>query len=62
MKFSFDVEFDGILCGYSEISLQYEGKTGHEMIVKEENFMIEQSALETPFTTKFYVKYHIDPI
>ena len=58
----YGIEANGVLCGYSEISISPILKDGKEMILLNQNTFTMQSALGSEFNTELKLTYHIDPV
>ncbi len=61
-RFYYGIEANGVLCGYSEISISPILKDGKEMILLNQNTFTMQSALRSEFNTELTLTYHIDPV
>ncbi len=57
----YGIEANGVLCGYSEISISPMVKDGKEMILLKQKSFTMQSALGSEFNTELKLTYHIDP-
>jgi len=57
----YGIEANGVLCGYSEISISPILKDGKEMILLNQKTFTMQSALGSEFNTEVKLTYHIDP-
>jgi transglutaminase-like putative cysteine protease len=60
-RFYFGIEIDGVLCGYSEISLAPITEEGTEMTLLEQTTFAMLSALGSQFNSEVKLTYHIDP-
>jgi len=60
-QFYFGVEINGVLCGYSEISIAPMAEQGKEMILLEQTTFALLSALGSQFNSEVKLTYHIDP-
>lgn len=60
-KLYYGIEANGVLCGYSEISISSMVKDGKEMVLLEQKTFTMQSALGSKFNTELRLTYHIDP-
>ncbi len=57
----YGIEINGVLCGYSEISLSPMVKDGKDMILLKDKVFAMVSALGSKFNTEVNLTYHIDP-
>ena len=60
-KIYYGVEIDGVLCGYSEMSISPGEKNGKKITLLEQKIIIKQSILGADVDAKIELKYHIDP-
>jgi len=58
----YGIEANGVLCGYSEISISPILKDGKEMVLLNQNTFTMQSALGSEFNTELTLTYHMDPV
>ncbi|MBM4025045.1 MAG: transglutaminase domain-containing protein [Planctomycetes bacterium] len=61
-KLYFGIEINGVLCGYSEISLSPLVQDGKTMTLLKQNTFAMLSALGSQFNTDLKLTYHIDPV
>jgi len=59
--FYYGVEINGVLCGYSEISISPMVKDGKDMTLLTQKVFAMLSALGSKFNTELKLAYHIDP-
>jgi len=57
----YGIEINGVLCGYSEISVSPMVKDGKDMTLLKQNVFAMLSALGSKFNTEVKLTYHIDP-
>jgi len=60
-KFFYAIESQGIICGYSEFSLNKQTTAGQIILVLDHKLLMQQSGMGTSFTTEFFTKIHLDP-
>ena len=60
-KFYYGIEIDGVLCGYSEISLTPIVAEGRALTLLEQTTFAMLSALGSQFNSEVKLTYHIDP-
>jgi len=60
-KLYYGIEINGVLCGYSEISLSPMVKDGKDMTLLKQKVFAMLSALGSKFNTEVKLTYHIDP-
>ena len=58
----YGVEINGVLCGYSEISVSPMVKDGKDMTLLKQKVFAMLSALGSKFNTEVKLTYHIDPV
>jgi len=58
----YGVEINGVLCGYSEISVSPMVKDGKDMTLLKQKVFAMLSALGSKFNTELKLTYHIDPV
>jgi transglutaminase-like putative cysteine protease len=58
----YGVEINGVLCGYSEISVSPMVKDGKDMTLLKQKLFAMLSALGSKFNTEIKLTYHIDPV
>ena len=58
----YGVEINGVLCGYSEISVSPMVKDGKDMTLLKQKVFAMLSALGSKFNTELKLTYHIDPL
>ncbi len=61
-KLYFGIEINGVLCGYSEMSLSPLVQDGKTMTLLKQNTFAMLSALGSQFNTDLKLTYHIDPV
>jgi len=61
-KLYYGIEINGVLCGYSEISLSPMVKDGKDMTLLKQKVFAMLSALGSKFNTEVKLTYHIDPV
>jgi transglutaminase-like putative cysteine protease len=57
----YGIEINGVLCGYSEVSISPMVKDGKDMILLKDKVFAMVSALGSKFNTEVNLTYHIDP-
>jgi transglutaminase-like putative cysteine protease len=57
----YGIEINGVLCGYSEVSISPIEQDGKEMILLKDKVFAMVSALGSKFNTQVNLTYHIDP-
>ena len=57
----YGVEINGVLCGYSEVSISPMVKDGKDMILLKDKVFAMLSALGSKFNTEVNLTYHIEP-
>jgi transglutaminase-like putative cysteine protease len=57
----YGIEINGVLCGYSQVSVSPMVKEGKEMILLKDKVFAMVSALGSKFNTEVNLTYHIDP-
>ena len=60
-RYYFGVEINGVLCGYSEVTLSPMTGDGRAMTLLKQNMFAMLSALGSQFNTEVKLTYHIDP-
>ena len=58
----YGIEINGVLCGYSEISVSPMVKDGKDMTLLKQKVFAMLSALGSKFNTELKLTYHIDPV
>ena len=61
-RFYFGIEINGVLCGYSEISLAPMVEEGRALTLLEQTTFAMLSALGSQFNSEVRLTYHIDPV
>lgn len=61
-KLYYGIEINGVLCGYSEISLSPMVKDGKDMTLLKQKVFAMLSALGSKFNTEIKLTYHIDSV
>jgi transglutaminase-like putative cysteine protease len=60
-KFYYGIEIDGVLCGYSEMSIAPMTQEGKTVMLLKQNTFAMLSALGSQFNTDLKLTYHLDP-